>query len=118
MVLLAKTQYQMFFLQDLRFGRRRNAARKEERMRIAVAERLEGLLPAQQFVVQMSERQFVIEMEPRLEIFLGQQLARRLPESSRKRLEVFLAHGQARCHFVSAKFFQMRSTLGQCFDQR
>src|SRR5438067_11316599 len=80
-------------------------------MKICVAERFQRLVPAQQLGVQLREHQLVIEMEPRLQIVVGQKSARGFSKCFSEGCEVFFPNGQARRHFVTAEFLQMRRAM-------
>src|SRR5438270_8418825 len=111
MILLPETQDQMFFLQYLWLGGRLHAARKKQRMKVRVAERFQRLVPAQQLGVQLPEHQFMIEMEPRFQIVVGQKSARSFSKCFSEGCEIFYPNGQARRHFVAAEFLQMRRAM-------
>src|SRR5438270_12398787 len=53
----------------------------------------------------------MIEMEPRLQIVVGQESARSFSKCFSEGCEVFFPTGQARRHFVTAEFLQMRRAM-------
>jgi hypothetical protein len=69
MLLLTQPQDKMLFLQDLGLSCRLDGAREKNGLEIAIAERLERLVPAEQISVELRKGQLVIQVQTRLEIF-------------------------------------------------
>src|SRR4051794_12412111 len=60
----------------------------------------------------------MIQMQSRLKIVIGQELARCGPERNSERIEARFLDGQPGSHFVSAELFEMRSATRKSFDER
>ena len=69
MVLLAQAKNKVLLLQKLGRDGRFDRPGEKQRMSIAGAERLQDFVPAEQLVVEFGKSEFVIKMQPRLQIF-------------------------------------------------
>ena len=66
--LLPQIQNEVFVVNHARWRRRRHFPGKEKRLRIRVAERLQHFVPLKKFDIQFPKREFVIKLQPRLQI--------------------------------------------------
>ena len=108
----------MLLLHHARLAGQGDAARGEDRLRVAHAERLQRLVLVEQLVIDLAERQFGIDVQARLQLLVGEDLARAGAEGLAELGEARFAQGQARGHFVAAVPFQKAGAAVQRRDER
>src|SRR5450432_3632460 len=91
-ILLMQTENEVFVLQNSRRHRRRNRSRKKCRRRPSVTERRKPFMPEQEIAIQLAEGYFLIDAQPRLQSFVGQEFTRRLTEFIGERREIFFTN--------------------------
>src|SRR2546430_8831481 len=113
MILLTQVKKKMFVLQDSRCDGRFDRVCEKHRLLIPSAKRLQYLVPAKQLGVKIREREFMIEMQTRLQILIRKTFACPLSEGIGKGGKMFFPHSQARGHFVPTKFLQPPLTMAE-----
>ena len=74
-------------------------------------------MPVEETEVEFGKQHFVIEAQTRLQLLVGQKLARGAPKLLGKRGEIFLVDAQARGHFVPAVLVDLIGALRQSSDE-
>ena len=88
--MLPQTQDEMFLFQNLRRRDRLNGAREKERLRIALPEGLQQLVPAEQVPSQIVQVQFIIQLQTTVRVVQRKAARRRLLEMPLQIPENFL----------------------------
>src|SRR6266478_8473318 len=104
----------MFFAHNAARGVESVAVRKKKGLWVAITKRLQHFVPPQKIEVQLRETDLMIEPQPRLQILIGQKVARNLTELFREKIEILFLNRKSCGHFVSAVLVDPVRASRQC----
>ena len=115
---LAEHQREMLFFHHARLAGEGHAAGHEERLRLAHAEWLERFVVAEEFVVDLAEGEFGVEVDAGLEFLCGEVGAGVGEKGGAESREARLLEREAGGHFVTAMLFQKLPARRERGDER